>query len=321
MKKSTFNILSKFSRKITPFNTAYVSDGQILFSDGLNSVRANINTSGDDAVVLIEDLKRVFSRGDIDTINISDGKAELLVGSKSFKVSAKDDDIIDYPGLGMQINESFEITPEILKAKKFLSKDDLRPAMTGICFSHTNKEICATDAHRLYFTPCDVGFTSDVVLHPAFFNIPVGSYKVFESPKHVSFVNDEYTFSIHKIDERYPDYRAVIPTAFNNSFSYDKKEFKELLQDALVCANTTTNKAYLDSDGFIYSEDIDMDREFKGTAKSFVADRSDDMRIGINIKFMLECVDAIDDNTIKIDLVAPNRAMIINGCVLLMPVM
>lgn len=322
MKKSTFNLISKFGDiKKNHSSKAFVSNNMMYFSDGDNTAAASISLSGPDGMIDISDLKKVFSRGDVDSIKMGGGKADLAIGKKSFKLNADEDGFYESEIKGIIVNDSFTITEEILRAQKFLSKDELRPAMCGIHFSKENKQICTTDAHRMYFVSCDPGFGADIVLNKMFFNIPIGTYCVYEHEKSVTFVNKDYRFTIAKIDERYPAYSNVITTSFNTVFTYSKAEFKELINDALVCANQTTTKILLTGQGDVKSQDIDLNKEFEARAETFVNKEGFEVDIYMSGKFLLTCLDAIESDLINIEITAPNRAVIINNCVLLMPIM
>lgn len=216
---------------------------------------------------------------------------------------------------------NFQIDTKVLNTKKFLGKDELRPAMEGIHFSHTHKQYTATDAHRMYFVNTEFTVGYDIILDPMFFTMPVGNYEVHDFDKHILFKGDEIDFYIAKIDERYPDYKCVIPTMFNARYTYDKKELKELVKDALICANPVTNMIKFKPNGLIESDNIDTNAEFSAKAENFTISSVFDQVIGMNGKYLLDIIDIQEDDTIRLDLVTPNRAFIINDNCLLMPVM
>jgi len=75
----------------------------------------------------------------------------------------------------------------------FLSKDDLRPAMTGLYFDKEKGAVVCTDAHKIICIPADLD------IEQAIYNI---------SPK-VAKSSGVALYS--KIDARYPDYKAILP--------------------------------------------------------------------------------------------------------------
>jgi DNA polymerase-3 subunit beta len=114
------------------------------------------------------------------------------------------------------------------------------------------------------------------------------------------------------IDGKYPNYEAVIPKDNPNVLSIDRAPFISAIRRVALYANQSTNQVRLKIGGqelTLSAEDIDYANE----AKERLACNFDgeDMEIGFNSKFLLDMLNNLDSEMIKIEMSAPNRAGIL----------
>ena len=147
-----------------------------------------------------------------------------------------------------------------------------------------------------------------------------------------SFFNfDEIRLICRLIDERYPDYRAVIPTENPNKLTLSRQDFLNSVKRISIFGNKTTNQINIKITGSeltISAEDIDLSNE---AVERLGCDYSgEDMEIGFNSKLLIEMLQNINTPEIIIELSTPNRAGIIlpsanedneNLLMLIMPMM
>lgn len=231
---------------------------------------------------------------------------------------------------------------------KFASSDELRPAMTGI---HVSESICATDGHCLAWrkmegtmpkTPNNLAVIIPTKAAKAisvfneaecFANFP--NYSLIDGDKFVLF---------RTIDERFPQYENVIPdtTEWTVSFSIKKAHLVKTLKQALLAANPATKQIVIDVSNHekieFSSENVDFAEEFRKTISVPVARREVEKefeingkksitalcpfaKIGINGKIVLDILSKCDENEIVFKMFAPNKAIIINEHMLVMPIM
>ena len=114
------------------------------------------------------------------------------------------------------------------------------------------------------------------------------------------------------IDEKYPDYRAVIPTDNPNTLSISRQEFLNSVKRISIFANKTTNQINVKITGSeltISAEDIDLSNE---AVERLGCDyNGEDMEIGFNSKLLIEMLQNLATPDIKIELSTPSRAGII----------
>lgn len=223
------------------------------------------------------------------------------------------------------------------KAKRFTSTDDLRPAMTGInlSFNSGKLEICGVDGHKLYMANFDVtgnkedgSFICKTMVSTILSAIKtVFSISISRGIKYALFeVNGNIRITSRIIDERYPDYKSVIPEHCQSS-KLNKKELLASVDKALLFANKTTNKikfAFSGNNAEISAEDLDFETEFKTDISADNRDFNEPFSIGFNGKYLTALVKEIDSETVTLLTSLPNRAATIktnNELYLIMPVM
>lgn len=182
-------------------------------------------------------------------------------------------------------------------AMKFVSTDDLRPAMTGVFLG---RDIAATDAHRLYWHPlyAPLMTSNDLILPQKSLKILLGigekHWRVFgtggveikngkvvynqpdpdQPPQpheydtsHLALISDNgIIVTTRVIDAKFPDYKCVIPDVetYRAKLWINPKVLREEIKNAMKFGNTTTNQVEIKLNGVceIHSSDVDFDHEY-----------------------------------------------------------
>jgi len=319
LNKKTISVLEKFSSKMLPvLESIYFVDGKVYTSNYKNFCIAKVQGKEQDFAVNIKDFKKVISRTELDHISLSSSdKVSLTSGKKVFNFSPYTEDLIKIPEIRSQHIGLLEITKEILGLRNFIDKGEFMPNLQGLHWSSKNSEFVATDAHILKTVKTDIKPSKDLILDEVVFNIPEGIYDVYESEEYITFESKDFIFIIKEIDNRYPDYKSVIPRDFTQKLEVGYKYFVDCLNDALICANTMTFKGVIKGD--ILSSENEENSSFQC---ELMASRKSNFPFAFNIKYMLSVLKEIrDSDIVTIDLVGENRAMIINRNTLLFPLM
>lgn len=114
------------------------------------------------------------------------------------------------------------------------------------------------------------------------------------------------------IDEKYPDYRAVIPTENPNKLTVERADFLMAVKRVSITSNKTTHQIRLKITGSeltISAEDIDFENESQ--EKMTCSYEGEDMEMGFNSKYLLEMLTTMDAPQIVLELSQPNRAGVI----------
>ncbi len=253
---------------------------------------------------------------------------EITSDSGKYKVMGENPD--NYPKEPIA-NESntFSIKSGVLlngidKTLFAASTDTLRPAMTGVFFELLKNEIqlVATDAHRLVcYKRKDVSIKQN-----GSFIIPKKPLSLLKAvlPNNDDILNISYTnnhfFIQHNttqlicrlIDARFPDYKVVIPANNPYKMIVGKNDFQQALRRINVFSNKSTNQVVLNISGSqlqLSAQDVDF--SFEGNERMACQYDGEDMQISFNAKFLIEMLNAMDDDEIKLELSSPNKAGLI----------
>lgn len=329
MKKLNLTTVLKFrgpkGKNIPEFiNNVHMHNGMLYCTDNRNFCGIKVDFEIDGAASInSEEFKKINGRGDISSITIKNNGANIKLGEKSFTVFADEEMVVKLPEHNVISESVLEIDKEFLSLKSFCGDDDLRPAMTGVFYDASCNQFAATDAHKMKWIKTDFNHSNGITLDKLILSIPVGSYKALVLDRHLYLEKDNFFAYISIIDERYPDYKAVIPTHSVWDITMSKKELKDILEDAEICADNSTKlieMVYFNETLVFSSADIYLGKKYRSKNTFCVSNNSDDLNIGLNIKFINQIISSIDNEEITLSISSPNRAVVINSNSLTMPV-
>lgn len=297
--------------------------------------------------ILLETLKTLSDQPVAFNIDEQTFAIEINAGDGKYKLSGENGE--DFPKIPVVDNASSVSIPASVLAEAInktifaVSNDDLRPAMTGVyCqLSPQNITFVATDAHKLVrYRRMDT--KSSAV---ASFILPKKALNLLKSSLPLEDVNVSIEYNstsaffrfgninliCRLIDERYPDYEAVIPQTNPNNLTLDRGMFLNCLRRVVIFANKTTHQVRLKISGSelnISSEDVDFSNE--AHERLSCQYEGEDMEIGFNAKFLIEMLGNLEGDEVTLEMSTPNRAGLLvpqtnneneNVLMLVMPVM
>ncbi|MDA9365847.1 DNA polymerase III subunit beta [Flavobacteriaceae bacterium] len=202
--------------------------------------------------------------------------------------------------------------------------DDLRPVMSGVFFQFSNESLTfvATDAHKLVkYTRSDVTATdtSEFIMPKKPLQLLKGILQGSISEISIEYndTNAQFRFgdsalTCRLIDGKYPNYEAVIPKENPNQMQVSRVSFLNSVRRVSIFSNKTTHQIRLKIAGAalqISAEDFDysnsaeerLDCDYQG----------DDIQIGFNSRFLIEMLNNMECDQIKLSMSLPNRAGIL----------
>jgi len=236
----------------------------------------------------------------------------------------------DFPKIPETESESsFTIASETLQnciAKTIFAtgNDELRLNLTGVFVELEEDKITfvATDANRLVKVErSDVkpGVQHSFILPKKALNLLKSSLMGASTPVQIDYnrSNAFFAFGDTKlvcrfIDEKYPDYNAVIPQENPNILVMNREEFYNSVKRISIFSNKSTHQIRLKLTGSeisISAEDFDLSNE--AIEKIGCDYTGEDIEIGFNSKLLLELLGSLDLETIRFEMSTPNRAGII----------
>ena len=252
-----------------------------------------------------------------------DGKVKFKFNDagndKDFPKKRKTDDKLDT----FRINEQDMKT--INKAFKFTDTDELRPALTCVCIN--SEHIAATNSHQLLFKKHNIPLMKEILISnnaSASINKLKGDVELEVSKETITLWDNEIEISIKRIDEKFPDYKAVIPDPESRTtkLMVKRTELINILQQADICANTTTHQAILTASNnklTIISCNTDFGTEFKDQISIISINK---FHAGFNVLLFIGILKEFDQDTVTIESNGKSHsAIVVNGEHLLMPVM
>ena len=199
--------------------------------------------------------------------------------------------------------------------------DDLRPVMSGVFFQFSCEALTfvATDAHKLVkYSRTDIKAEETaefimpkkplqllkVILHGS-----ENDVSIEYNDTNAQFRFGDSTLTCRLIDGKYPNYEAVIPKENPNQMQINRVNFLNSVKRVSIFSNKTTYQIRLKIAGTalqISAEDFDysnsaeerIDCEYQG----------EDIKIGFNSRFLIEMLNGLDCNNVKLSMSLPNRA-------------
>ncbi|WP_017257862.1 DNA polymerase III subunit beta [Pedobacter arcticus] len=278
--------------------------------------------------ILLDTLKTLPEQPVAFSVDDTTFAIEISAGDGKYRLSGENGE--DFPKIPTVENASSVNLPAAVLAEAIsktifaVSNDELRPAMTGVfCqLSPQNVTFVATDAHKLVRyrrNDAKAEEATSFILPRKALNLLKSSLPSEEVNVSIEYNSTSAFFKFANInlicrliDERYPDYEAVIPQNNPNKLTLERALFLNCLKRVVIFANKTTHQVRLKISGaelHISSEDID----FANEAHERISCQfdGDDMEIGFNAKFLIEMLNNLSGEEITIEMSTPNRAGIL----------
>jgi DNA polymerase-3 subunit beta len=314
------------------------------------SLKVDTNEEGKVAVpskILLDTLKTLPDQPISFHIDDNTFSVEITAGDGKYKLSGENGE--DFPKIPVVENASSVNLPAsvlseaITKTIFAVSNDELRPAMTGVLCELSPQHITfvATDAHKLVRyrrTDSKAEKASSFILPKKALTLLKAALPNTDVNVSVDYNSTSAFFKFENInlicrliDERYPDYEAVIPKNNPNKLIVDRTLLLNTLRRVVIFANKTTHQVRLKITGSelnISSEDLDFANE--AHERLSCQYEGEDLEIGFNARFLIEMLGNLSGEEITMELSTPNRAGLLipqtndeneNVLMLVMPVM
>lgn len=275
--------------------------------------------------ILLDTLKSLPEQPVSFSVDEKTFAVEISAGDGKYKLSGENGD--DFPKIpvvenGSSVHLQASVLAEAINKTIFaVSNDELRPAMTGVYCQLTPESVTfvATDAHKLVrYRRMDAKSekASSFILPKKALNLLKSSLPSDDVAVSIEYNSTSAFFKFGNInlvcrliDERYPDYDAVIPQNNPNKLLVDRQSFLASLSRVAIYANKTTHQVRLKISGNelnISSEDIDFSNE--AHERLSCQYEGEDLEIGFNARFLIEMLRNLSEPEVSLELSTPNRA-------------
>ncbi len=207
-----------------------------------------------------------------------------------------------------------------LKVAGSASRDETRPVLTGILVSASGTEVrmVATDSYRLSVkettleTSLSAGFEVNV---PARALQELARIAAHSEEEHVTvsvrqnqvvFVLGQVVLSSRLIDGQFPNYRQLLPDAFEHELRISGPELRDVVRRISLLAqkNAPLRLAFAPGELTVSAQTPDIGEAREALPVGF---QGDPLEIGFNPEFLREGLEAIEDGDVVLKLISPLR--------------
>jgi DNA polymerase III subunit beta len=280
------------------------------------------------AKILVDTLKTFPDIPVSFNINEETLMVELSAGEGKYKLSGHKSE--EYPRTPLlEETTSIDLNSGVLahainKTLFATGNDELRLVLSGVfCeLSPDDVTFVATDAHKLVrYKRMDAKSADSVsfILPKKPLNLLKNILASQEVPVKIEYNPTNAFFSFNNInlvcrliDGKYPNYDAVIPTENPNKMVIDRISLLTSIRRVAIFANQSTHQIRFKVSGkelVLSAEDVDFSNEAK--ERLTCSYEGDDIEIGFNSKFLMEMLNNIDTDEVRLEMSAPNRAGIL----------
>jgi DNA polymerase III subunit beta len=203
-----------------------------------------------------------------------------------------------------------------------VSSDELRPAMMGVLFQGTEKDlkVVSTDGHRLVRMVIQTGGSTlkgDMIvpakaLHVVLKSLEEGETTVGVTQTHVKFMFNDSLLVSRLIDETYPNYESVIPGENTKILRVKRDDLIDSIRRVALYASQTTHQVrfQIDKDMLqVSAQDIDFGGEARETIPCMY--KAEPLEIGFNSQYLVDILTHLEDAEVVMRFSTPTRAGIV----------
>ncbi len=296
--------------------------------------RINLEMSEEDGSVAIPakillDTLKTFSDVPVSfTVDLSSYNVLMTVGEGKYRFVGQSGE--EYPrAVPIEEPSKISINSKVLanaisKTITAATNDELRPAMSGIyCELNTdNVTFVATDAHKLVrYRRTDIKAEEEAsFILPQkplnqLKNILIDDEEAVDieyNQKNARFVYKNIIMTCRLIEGKYPNYTSVIPDVNPNKMIVDRVPFTNAIRRVSLFSSQSTYQIIFKIAGselILSAEDIDYSNE--ATERLSCNYEGSDLEIAFNSKFMLDMLNNVNSEQIRIEMSEPNKAGLI----------
>ena len=224
-----------------------------------------------------------------------------------------------------RITTSGEVLKKVIDATAFaVSRDELKPALTGVLMQITAKGITAvsTDGHRLVkHSQKDFeagGFSGEIIV-PKKFLLYLSSQLLkqevvlYFGETHLLAKFDNDLILTRVINEKFPDYQSVIPKDNNKKLRVEKDMLLGAIRRVSIFSNKSTHQVALSLEsGSVKIRTEDPEKSSKAEESLSAEYEGEPIVIGYNAEYLKDIISHVRGKTIEIELNTPVSAALFN---------
>jgi len=310
------------------------SELQLAATDMELSLRATVaaQVEGDGAIVLpgrtLVDIARLLPS---DEVSIEHKPTESVVhvvsGSASYTLNAFNPE--DFPRLPATDSvATFTVDREALletisRVGRAASKDESRPVLTGILVQFTSDKLvmAATDSYRLAVKETALaGSAAELeaivpgraLTELARLATGDGDVEIGVHENQVLFAVDGIWLTTRRIDGQFPNYRQLLPEAFEHELTLPRSELLDVVRRAAVMIQRSTplQLRFAEGELTVIARTHEVGESTESMPVGFTGDM---LEIGFNADFLRDGLESMTGDDVRFKLISPLRPAVLQG--------
>ncbi|MBM4166353.1 MAG: DNA polymerase III subunit beta [Ignavibacteria bacterium] len=258
--------------------------------------------------------------------NIASKKIALTTEKGTYHLTGQNAE--DFPQVS-EFKSSEKVTFEPETLRKIITRttfaastDDLRPAMTGVLFEFLGTELrtVATDGHRLVRIKnkniANEGKRDLIVPQKALQilvrSLDENSCTITHDENQAKFSFDATTLYTRLVNEKYPNYEAVIPTDNDKNVRINREDFLQAVRRIGLYTNSETKQLRLSikkKEIIVAAEDIGLSGGNQSANEELACENSnEEIEIGFNAGYIADALSHLENEEIILSLSTSTRA-------------
>ncbi|WP_316367338.1 DNA polymerase III subunit beta [Candidatus Thiodiazotropha sp. CDECU1] len=264
------------------------------------------------------------------TLNVTEDKVRLQSGRSRFSLSllpARDYPVIEPTPSNnvMSINEN-TLNRLIEKTQFAMAQQDVRYYLNGMLFEISKGDIrtVATDGHRLAMSQIKKSAPEEInqqIILPRKAVIELGrllsnsddEIKIEMSNSYIRVLLEKAVFTSKLIDGRFPEYQRVMPTGSDKEVEADKTSLRQSLTRASILSNEKYRGIRFELKENLLQLQAHNPEQEESEEELEVKYSGDELKIGFNVGYLLDAINAIAEDSIIIELKDTNSSALIYG--------
>jgi DNA polymerase-3 subunit beta len=293
---------------------------------------ATAQTEGDGAIVLpgktLVDIARLLP-GDEVTIEHKPAESVVHVTAGSAEYTLHTYNPEDFPRLPeLDAVQTFVVDRESLletihRVARAASRDESRPVLTGILVSFRDGKIimAATDSYRLAVKETELdGSAPDLeAIVPSRALQELARIATAGETVEVGVHENQVLFSLEgvwlttrRIDGQFPNYRQLLPEAFEHELTLPRVELLDVVRRAAVMIQRATplQLRFAEGELTVIARTQDVGESKESMPVGFTGET---LEIGFNADFLRDGLESMDGDDVRLKLISPLRPAVIQG--------
>src|SRR5262245_1997042 len=277
---------------------------------------------------LLVDLVRLLPESEV-TLEHRPEESVLRVECGSYSSRLNTYSVDDFPRLpeiepsSLHSVDRAALLETVGRVSRSASRDESRPVLTGILvrFDSGTLVMAATDSYRLSVkeTPIEGDPLELEAIVPAralgeLGRIASGSDRIQIGVREnqVIFGADDAWLTTRRIDGQFPNYKQLVPEAFEHEVSLPREELLEVVRRTAVLAQRNSPLRLRFAEGELtisaLTQDVGEARESLPTAFG-----AETLEIGFNAEFLRDGIESVAGEQLRLKLISPLRPAVLQG--------